>query len=174
MSSCTAHDLEPSTIALENFASSTVIIKESYKNLISCLGKPDRTTMTHYLRYEDDNSYVIDSCEIITYEENGLAYALHDDTTFLYFINFTKKFRNKLTYNNHVLDNDFSVNDASKCFNLPDSCFSHLSGEYEMCGLDTAGFVLNLFSDEKRYSDSYVFYFGTDSCLRGIFFPVKK
>ncbi len=171
--SCKNNSNEESSITMKHFSSSEVIIKESFEGLVSKNGMPGKMSKHYFRRYSGENSFTTDSCEILFYRNLGLSYALYNDTATLYHISCNASCSNRLRYKNEVLDKHFTINDAKRCFALPDSCFVHVDGELGMCGLDTAGFIFCLIDNVNFGHGSYNFYFGMDSCLKGIFFPVR-
>ncbi len=170
-SSANANDQKSSIIKMEDFSSSAIAVKSTYKELVSSMGMPERTYVTRFLRYTTDNTYA-DSCEVLVFPQQGLQYLNRNDSSFLFFIDFNADTINKLKYQNWVLDNHFTISDARSCFGAPDSCFTPCYGEAMMSGLDSAGFNLMIMDEGTNTNSSYDFYFGTDSCLKGMYFPI--
>lgn len=131
---------KPSTLCSKDFASSSILIKVPYNELVNRLGMPDTTSRVRYYSHTENGSYTIDSCDLLMYKRQGLSYIRRIDSSFLYFMDYNADYTNTLTYKDQVLDRFFSIVNAEKYFSVPESCFVHLYGEYEMCGLDTAGF----------------------------------
>lgn len=174
MISCAHNQEQPSSlIKMEEFSSSTIALKGSYKEVVARMGMPERTWMSPIRVITADSAYA-DSCEVLMYPQQGLQYAKRKDSLFLYFVDFNADTLNRLTFRDWVLDNHFTMTDARRCFGGPDLYFNPCYGEDAMCGLDTAGFSL-IISDEETaaINDAYDFYFGTDSCLRGMWFPIR-
>ena len=173
--SCSDNTLRTPTFSLEDFESSTVVIMSTYDELISLIGPPDTTFVFRYRHRlnSENNTSVTKSCDLLFYTKRGLSYLYWNDSVFLRSIDYNADLKNRLIYKNMVFDNNFSMSDASNYLNLDDSCFFQLYNEYEMCGLDTAGFLLIFCNDSEEIVNSYKFYFGKDSCLKGMYFPVN-
>ena len=170
--SCSDKKENVSIINRKNFSSPNIIITDSYDNLVSGMGIPDRNFLLPFRNYKSDGSYILDSCYMLYYEQKGLIYVQQNNSVHLRFVNYTKENSLVLNYKKYVLDRNFTMEDAKNYLFVADSCFFYVDSEDLMCGLDTAGYILTMRSDETMF-EFYEFYFGTDSCLKGLYFPVQ-
>ncbi|MCR5425036.1 MAG: hypothetical protein K6E93_09830 [Bacteroidales bacterium] len=169
--SCTSSTDDIATIDFNKLTSDDVIIRDSYNQLIAKIGAPDDIRWAIFRRYRDDGSFPKDSVLILSYYPEGIMYVLHEDSVRLYRINFTRA-QGEITYGSLVFNRSFTMSDALNMFEIGDTNFYHASDYSAMIGLDTSGYLLLLLPEIGFKDDSYTFYFGEDSCLRGINFPI--
>lgn len=170
--SCNDKKEDVSIINIKNFSSPNIIITDSYDNLVSKMGIPDRSFLLPFRNYKNDGSYILDSCYMLYYEQKGLTYVQQNNFVHLRFVNYTKENALVLNYKKYVLDRNFTMEDARNYLFVADSCFFYVDSEDLMCGLDMTGYILNMCSDETMF-EFYEFYFGADSCLKGLYFPIQ-
>lgn len=169
--SCTNNTNDISTIDFNKLKSDDIIIRDSYNQLIAKKGVPDDIKWSIFRRYKDDRSFLLDSTLVLSFYPEGIMYVLYEDSIRLHRINFAGT-HGKINYGNLVFDQSFSMNDAMNGFGLVDTSFFHVSDYSLMLGLDTSGYLLLLFPEKGFNEDAYTFYFGEDSCLKGIDFPL--
>ena len=169
--SCTNITNDIATIDFNKLKSDDVIIRDSYNQLIAKKGTPDDIRWSIFRRYKDDLSSFLDSTLILSFYPEGIMYVLDADSVRLYRINFVRT-QGEICYKNLVFNRNFTMNDAMDKFGLGDTNFFHVSDYSSMVGLDTSGYLLLLLPEIGYNHDSYTFYFGEDSCLRGINFPI--
>ena len=169
--SCTNDIYDMDTIDFSKFKSDAVIIKDSYDQLIAKKGTPDDMRWTTFRRYNDDGFSLKDSTLILSYYPEGIMYVLNVDSVRIYRINFDRT-QGNIYYGNLVFNRGFTMNDALKKFEIEDLDFFYASDYSAMIGFDSSGYLLSLFPEPRYDNDSYTFYFGEDSCLKGINFPI--
>lgn len=170
--SCTNITNDITTIDFNKLKSNDIIIRDSYSQLIVKKGAPDDIRWSIFRRYKDDQSFLLDSTLILSFYPEGIMYVLDADSVRLYRINFART-RGEIEYGSLVFDQSFTMNDAMNKFGIGDTNFFHVSDYSSMLGLDTSGYLLLLLPKIRFNNDSYTFYFGEDSCLKGINFPIR-
>lgn len=169
--SCTNITNDIATIDFDKLRSDDVIIRDSYNQLVAKKGVPNDIRWSVFRRYRDDRTFLLDSTLVLSYYPEGIMYVLNADSVRLYRIDFTKT-HGGIIYENFVFDQSFTMNDAMNKFALGDTNFFHASDYSSMLGLDTSGYLLLLLQEIGFNNDTYTFYFGEDSCLKGINFPI--
>lgn len=170
--SCTNNTNDISTIDFNKLKSDDIIIRDSYNQLIAKKGAPDDMRWSIFRGYRGDGSFLLDSILILSFYPEGIMYVLDADSVRLYRINFVRT-RGEINYGSLVFSQSFTMNDAMNKFGLGDTNFFHASDYSSMLGLDTSGYLLLLLPEIGFNNDSYSFYFGEDSCLKGINFPIN-
>lgn len=157
-------------INMSDFSSTDILISGSYSDCVRRYGNPDNVTNAVFRNYQDESSYESDSCKLLHYKM-GLFYYWGNDSVSIYSVNFNKLKSCQIKYKSHILDANFSIKNAMRCFNAEDSAFTFWDFYDAMCGLDSSGYELEIPIEGTFCTEYCDFYFGSEHRLKGIYFP---